>query len=290
MMLSVVIPTRNRSATLMQTLDALGVQTNAPAFEVLVVDNGSSDDTQALLTQRRDVFTLRTFFEAQPNRARARNAGIAAAQGEIVIFIDDDVIVPAQFLSAHLIAHRDSGAYAVTGPIMNVPSLAQRPRPSWKNLSRAFFCTCNASVSLAALRKVDGFDESFDRYGWEDTELGVRLRHVGLSHRFAWDAYVYHLKPPGWESLDEAERRTREKARMAVKFTRKQPELRVRMATGNYQFNRLRGALLAPRWLLPYAAKISEDGAIPAPLRAIARGHFLDGSYIDELRREGAGQ
>ena len=290
MMLSVIIPTHNREATLMQTLDALQAQTHAPDFEVIVVDNASSDGTQAMLAQRRDPFLLRTLFEGEPNRARARNAGIDAAQGEIVVFIDDDVLAPPQFLSAHAVAHRGDGAFAVTGPIMNVISFEHRPRPGWKNLSRAFFCTCNASVSLAALRKAGGFDERFNRYGWEDTELGVRLRHDGLTHRFAWDAYVHHLKPPGWESLEEAERRMREKARMAVLFTKKQPEMRVRLATGNYRVNRLRGALLAPAWLQPFAAKIAEDGNLPHSLRAFARGHYLDGVYIGELRREGAAQ
>ena len=270
---------------LMQTLDALNQQTHAPTFEVLVVDNGSSDDTKELLAARRDVFFLRVLSEPQPNRARARNVGIEAAEGEVAVFIDDDVLVPPHFLSAHQLAHNSGRALAVTGPILNVPSFDHRPRPDWRNLSRAFFCTCNASVSLAALRKVGGFDEAFHSYGWEDTELGVRLRHIGLTHHFAWEAYVRHLKPPGWETLEEAERRTREKARMALIFSEKQPELRVRLATGNYRLNRLRGAVLAPQWMLPLAAHVANNTTFPQPLRAFARGHYLDGVYIAELRQ-----
>jgi hypothetical protein len=76
----------------------------------------------------------------------------------------------------------------------------------------------------------------------------------------------------------------REKARMAVLFTKKQPETRVRMATGNYRINRLRGALFSPKWLRQYAAKIAEDQAMPYVIRAFARSQYLDGIYVDELR------
>ena len=151
-----------------------------------------------------------------------------------------------------------------------------------------FFCTCNASVPLASLRIAGGFDEHFDRYGWEDTELGVRLRKNGVRRVFAWDAYVHHLKPPGWESLEAASRRTLEKARMATAFVTKQPQTRVRLATGNYILNRLRGAIVAPEWMLAVTAGIAANEQAPGVLRAAARAHFLDGLYVAELRRQAA--
>jgi glycosyltransferase involved in cell wall biosynthesis len=284
---SIIIPTRNRRKTLMQTLDALNSQTDAPEFEVVVADNGSTDDSAQALAERRDGFVLRIVHEAQPNRARARNVALAAASGDIAVFIDDDVIVPPQFLGAHIAAHRATGNAVVTGPILNVPSLEHRPKPDWRNVSRAFFCTCNASAPIAEIRACGGFDDAFTGYGWEDTELGVRMRHRGLIHAFAWDAYVYHLKPRGWESLQEAERRMREKARMAVLFTAKQPEARVRMATGNYRINILRSSLLNPRWTRALSGKLAAEERLPFALRAFARGQYLDGIYIDELRKGG---
>jgi len=287
---SIILPTRNRRLMLMRALDALGAQRGpGPEFEVIVIDNGSTDGTARALAERRDGFPLRILYEPEPNRARARNAGLNAASGDIAVFIDDDVIVPPHFLAAHAAVHREPGSLAVTGPILNVDSLEDRPKPAWRHRSRAFFCTCNASVPLAELRHAGRFDEAFTGYGWEDTELGVRLRERGLKHRFAWEAYAYHLKPHAGERLDEAERRIREKARMALLFTKKQPSMRVRLATGNYRANLLRAALLNPRPLRPCFAALADAPRLPFALRAFARSQYLDGVYVDELRKGGGG-
>ncbi len=286
MMLSVIIPTRNRRASLEQTLAALQTQEQAPRFEIIVIDNGSTDTTATLLAEASTRLPLRSFHEEQPHRGRARNRGIAEATGDLAVFIDDDVIVPPHFLAAHAKTHSDpTNSAVVTGPILNIAAAQERPQPSWYHSSRAFFCTCNASVSLSALRQVGGFDEAFHAYGWEDTELGVRLRKAGLHHRFAWDAYVYHLKPPGWESLHAAAQRTREKARMALLFASKHPQLRVRLATGDYALNRWRSALWSAPAIQPGLVALSENPRVPQFVRAFARQQYLDGLYLAELAR-----
>jgi glycosyltransferase involved in cell wall biosynthesis len=100
-MLSVVIATKDRAPFLAHTLTSLSSQLNAPPFEVIAVDNGSSDGTGELLDELRAhvPFPLVRLFVAEPNRAKARNAGIEAAGGETIVFVDDDVWLPHEFLA-----------------------------------------------------------------------------------------------------------------------------------------------------------------------------------------------
>src|SRR5437588_783601 len=79
----------------------------------------------------------------------------------------------------------------------------------------------NGSVPRSSLRAAGGFDEQFHLYGWEDTDLGVRLRRAGLRSKFAWDAYLWHIKPASEVTLESEMRKALEKARMAVRFVRK---------------------------------------------------------------------
>ncbi|MBC5815743.1 MAG: glycosyltransferase family 2 protein [Candidatus Eremiobacteraeota bacterium] len=284
---SVIIATKDRADYLQEALRSLSQQLAAAAFEVIVVDNGSTDWTSDVVKKAQATypFTITSIFEATPNRGAARNRGIAAATGELIVFIDDDVWVPAGFLAAHSAAHEGHGTFAVSGPIINVPSYDERPKPSIANYSRAFLCTCNVSISREALRWVKGFDEQFDLYGWEDTELGVRLRENGVRAKFAWDAYVYHIKPPREQTLEVTLQKTLEKAQMAARFVKKNPSKRARMATGAYGFNILRSKALAPKWLLPLFAGVAADTRFPATLRSIARAQLLDGIYVAELER-----
>jgi len=282
MKISVVIATRNRANLLDGALESLRAQLGAPDVEAVVVDNGSSDDTRAVAERHGATYV----FEAQPNRAAARNAGIAAATGEIVLFIDDDVVLPPYFVAAHARAHAaEIFPIVVTGPIVNVSSAGLRPVPTFVNASNAYFCTCNASVPRSALESVGGFDESFDKYGWEDTELGVRLRKFDVRRRFVWEAYLWHIKPPETETLEAALAKTIEKARMAAKFVRKDPSRRAKLATGAYAANRLRARVLAPRAVHEWLAGVATSERVPAPLARVARGLVLDGVYVDELER-----
>jgi glycosyltransferase involved in cell wall biosynthesis len=286
--ISVVIATKDRSAALGRALGSLAAQRAAPCFEVVVVDNGSRDATAELTRERarESPYALHYRFVAEPNRGAARNAGIALATGRIVAFIDDDVVLPSGFLAAHAAAHaRAAGPAAVSGPILNVPSDAARPRPSLANYSGAFFCTCNVSTPRAALVAAGTFDERFDLYGWEDTELGLRLRRGGVRRMFAWPAYLYHIKPPRLETLEVVLQKTLERAQMAARLVRKDGGLRTKLATGAYALNVWRSALLAPAWSLPRYRMLAQDERLPGALRALARGQYLDGAYRIALRR-----
>lgn len=286
MRISVVIATKDRAAYVERALASFEHQIGAPSFEVIVVDNGSSDDTKGV-TERaaaRNRFPVHYVFEPEPNRGKARNRGIAVAQGYLVVFCDDDVQIPPGFLAAHEAAHTTSNLI-VNGPILNVASYDERPKPGFANFSRAFLCTCNVSVPKHALDAVGGFDEEFHLYGWEDTELGVRLREAGIRWKFAWDAYIWHIKPPTENTLEVETRKAMEKARMAGRFLQKQPSGRARMATGAHGVNLLRGKYLLPDALLALYAGLATSDTAPPFLRTLARSQFLDGMYTRELIR-----
>jgi GT2 family glycosyltransferase len=283
---SVVIATKDRARYLECALASLATQRDAPSFEVVVVDNGSSDDTQEIARRfAREAIPLRYVSTPEPNRGKARNRGVEAAGGRYLLFCDDDVYVPAHWIGAHATAHRQAGERVVNGPILNVPSYTARPRPRPANYSRAFLCTCNASMSKRAFQRVGGFDESFDLYGWEDTELGVRLRAAGLRWRFAWDAYLWHVKPPEENTVAVESRKAVEKARMARKFLTKHPSLRARFATGAHPLNLLRARLLLPDWLLALYGGLATNERAPSWLTPWMRAQFLDALYARELMR-----
>ncbi len=283
---SVVIATKDRERYVDGALSALAAQTGAPPFEVVVADNGSTDSTREVVERHvRDGLSVTYVFEPKPNRGKARNRGVDAARGDYLVFCDDDVALPPGWLAAHAAAHGGSDPCVVNGPILNVPSAAERPKPRPANYSRAFLCTCNASLPAKAFHAVGGFDENFELYGWEDTELGLRLRAAGLSWRFAWDAFLWHLKLPAEETLEVQSRKAVERARMARRFLAKHPSSRARMATGAHPLNVLRARFLLPDALLAVYAGLATSPRGPQWLGGVARAAFLDGIYSRELVR-----
>jgi glycosyltransferase involved in cell wall biosynthesis len=282
---SVVIATKDRERYLRRTLASLKAQVATFPFEVIVVDNGSRDATKrAVETHAAGDPPVRYVYEPQPNRGKARNRGVESARGEYVLFCDDDVQTPQGWVAAHAAAHR-SGDCVVNGPILNVGSFEHRPAPRPVNYSRAFLCSCNASLSKRVFLEAGGFDEDFNLYGWEDTELGVRLRDIAVGWKFAWDAYLWHIKPPEENTLAVESRKAVEKARMARRFVAKHPSYRARFATGTYALNLFRARYFLPDGLLAFYAGLSTSRRGPAWLRALMRAQFLDGIYTRELAR-----
>jgi glycosyltransferase involved in cell wall biosynthesis len=284
--ISVIIATKDRARYLERALASLRAQNGAPPFEIVVVDNGSSDATKDVVAEyARRLSDVCYVWAPQPNRGAARNRGAQAAAGRYLLFCDDDVHVPQRWIAAHAAAHDGGGERVANGPILNVPSYASRPKPRPANYSRAFLCTCNASLPKRAFAAVGGFDEAFDLYGWEDTELGVRLRCAGLQWKFAWDAYLWHVKPPQENTLSAESRKAIEKARMARRFLAKHPSRRARLATGAHPLNLLRARYLLPDPLLALYAGLATSPRMPGGLSAIVRALFLDAVYARELVR-----
>ena len=195
--------TYNRAQLLGRVLDACFEQTIASdAYEVVLVNDGARDETPRVIEEAKLRATCTFTVVDQPNAglARARNAGIARARGERIIFIDDDVLPIPAFVAEHLRSGARHPGAIVRGAVINTESFERLPTPTWTiaNYSGNFFWTSNVSLPLATLRAVGNFTESFREYGWEDIELGLRLRFAGVRGVFNRYAVAFHHKPrPG---------------------------------------------------------------------------------------------
>jgi GT2 family glycosyltransferase len=289
--LSVVIATRDRAAFLSKALDSLGAQVGAPAFEVVVVDNGSSDATPEVVATHAARGSLASAASSSPNPIAAPRATPASPSRAARSSSSSTTTswLPEGFLAAHAAAHDGVFPLAVSGPILNVPSYAAAPLPGPLNYSRAFFCTCNVSLPRTAFDAAGGFDADFNLYGWEDTELGLRLRRRDVRRAFAWKAYLYHIKPPRIETLDAALNKTVERARMAARFMAKDDGPRTRLATGAYALNLWRAQAASRRVVAGRGAARRREPTLPAPLRALARAQLLDAAYVSDPARSAGG-
>jgi glycosyltransferase involved in cell wall biosynthesis len=242
--ISVVIPTYDRIETLRHVIPSLLRQDlRAERYEIVVADSNSNDGTAAYLAEiAREYPRVRHLPGPYTGRAMARNAGIEAARGEIVMFTDADIIASPDLLARHLARHRERRDVAVVGMELQVASLADyarlRDRPherqplhpgSRKTLSWLYFLTGNASVRRADLDRVGRFDEAFTGYGHEDLELGFRLRQAGIELVYEPLAVDYHWHPVPY---DEQKDKMALAGRSTVRFFRKHPTFGVRARLG----------------------------------------------------------
>src|SRR4051812_32873595 len=125
---SVVVPTFNRRESLQRLLVALAGQTHpVDDFEVVVVDDGSTDGTGELLQRLEPPYALQALRQSNGGPALARNRGVARARGELIVFLDDDVEPLPELVSEHVAAHGTASDLVVIGP-MSPP--ANWPRPA----------------------------------------------------------------------------------------------------------------------------------------------------------------
>jgi GT2 family glycosyltransferase len=237
--------TYNRAHLLGRVLDGCFEQT-VPfnAYEVVLVNDGSRDATDRVIEEARERATCAFTVIDQENAglARARNAGVARSCGERIIFIDDDVLPVPSFVAEHLRSHDRAPEAIVRGGVINTASFDELPPPMWSplNYSGNFFWTTNVSVSRARLDAVGHFTETFREYGWEDIELGLRLRFAGTRAVFNPRALAYHRKPPPRvRDVEGMVRQARAQARTARELYRLHPHWRVVLATGDFAANRL---------------------------------------------------
>ncbi len=202
----------------------------------MLVDDGSTDGTyEEVIDRVRPTCALHVVRQKNSGLSHGRNVGIAQARGEIILFMDDDVVATPTLIAAHLRFHGTHEGTICRGGVIDVQTLDDLPPPkySWRHYSGAYFWTTNVSVSRALLQEVGGFDERFMEYGWEDLELGFRLRRAGVPSLLARDALVYHYKPQLPDAQHERlSRQARAQARTARKFLEKHPHWRVALATG----------------------------------------------------------
>lgn len=265
MLISIVICTYNRANLIKGAVQTLCNQDfDHNKYEIIVVDDGSTDNTAEAVCSIETKASLRYFKRPHISRAAARNYGINAAGGQYILFVDDDILAPADLLRKHAKMLEGGKKIVARGPVINTPDydLALNNGANIKDYSMAFFCTCNASVDRKTLIDIGGFDEDFIEYGWEDTELGLRLRKRGYKVKFGIDAVVYHYKPKGADDLVQEVQKAKELGRTAVAFFRKHPNLRVRMATGINLMHMLWQAVTANYFIKALAEKLIKNEKI----------------------------
>jgi glycosyltransferase involved in cell wall biosynthesis len=234
---SVVIPTYNRLPILQKCLRAMESQDFDQPYEIVVVDDGSTDGTVAYLQEHAQEFPhVRLLQQEHGGAAAARNLGVRSAKGEIIVFIDSDFVVTPQFLAAHSQTLRQAEArYAKVftyGRVINTCNFADPTNEPFKvtDMSRAFFATGNVAIAKEYLVQAGLFDVNFRQYGWEDLELGVRLKKMGLKLIPCPQAVGYHWHPPF--DLNQIPRLIdveQQRARMGVIFYQKHPTWEVRL-------------------------------------------------------------
>jgi glycosyltransferase involved in cell wall biosynthesis len=295
--ISVVIPTYNRLDTLRHVIPSLLRQDlRADRYEIIVADSNSNDGTAEFLAGVSAEYPrVRHLPGPYTGRAMARNAGIEAARGELVMFTDADIIASGDLLSLHLERHTQRPDIAVVGMELQVSSLddyerlASRPserRPlhpnSRKHLSWLYFLTGNASVRRRDLDRVGRFDENFTGYGHEDLELGYRLQAAGITIVYEPRAVDYH-----WHPVPYAEQKEKMAlaGRSTVRFYRKHPTFGVQARLGMTPLSLvLHGAVKSRPKLL---GSLERAGAAkPGFARDIVyQYHYLSG-VKDALERE----
>ena len=225
MQATVIIPTYNRPDLLARQLACLAAQEGGCLREVFVCDDGSSTDTAATMAPYADrIPGLRHFWQEDLGfrAGQARNLGIEAARGDVLVFLDDDLLFPPGFVARHVAAHEEAQNGAPARRIVlgfrsrtMVPPKGAVPTPDEMRGTDSddrveligprgegikghpqpwfFVYSCNFSVpNLPDIR----FDDDFEGWGMEDTELGYRLVRAGYEVVVDPEARVLHVEDP----------------------------------------------------------------------------------------------
>jgi glycosyltransferase involved in cell wall biosynthesis len=239
---SVVIPTYDRQPILEKCLKALEDQQPSDLFydyEIVVVDDGSADGTVEWLHSQATEFShVKVFCQNHQGAAAARHLGVEKAIGDTIIFIDSDLVVTDLFLRSHAETLHNgqkelgSDCLFTYGRVINTCNFDDPIAEPFKvtDFSAAYFATGNVAIARHWLEKAGLFDVGFQLYGWEDLELGVRLKQLGLKLIKCPDAVGYHWHPAF--SLDQIPSmidKEIQRGRMGVLFYQKHPTWDVRL-------------------------------------------------------------
>ena len=221
---AVIVTTYNRPDALAAALEGYAAQRDS-AFELLIADDGSTDDTRRIVEQysRRSAFPVRHVWQEDRGfrAGAARNRALAQTAAEYVIFSDGDCVPPPFFvqrhlslaqpgrflagnrilltadftrevLARHLPIHRWSAAQWLAAwvrrDVNRALPLVRLPDGAWRTRGSSHWQgvkTCNFSAWRADLQRVNGFDERYSGWGLEDSDLVIRLLHAGVLHKSA---------------------------------------------------------------------------------------------------------
>jgi GT2 family glycosyltransferase len=227
---------------------ALGSQSEgAGEYEILVIDDGSTDNTadQVRLLQEKFPVALHYFYQPNRKQGTARNLGAQNAIGRFLVFLGDDTIPGKGFLEEHRKTHearqlfqRSDSTIVVIG-YTTWPEDFSRTRflnyigeKGWQfgfsliedheDVPFNYFYTSNLSISREFFLRAGGFDESFHEYGWEDIELSLRLKRLGMRIVFNPKAVTHHHHPISLSSFIERQRKV---GYSAWDFYKRHPEM-----------------------------------------------------------------
>lgn len=234
---SVIIPTYNRSETILRTLKALDKQTYpAGRYEVIVVADGCTDSTLESLKYYSPRFALRVLEQPHSGGAVARNHGASQAQGPLLVFLDDDIEAFPDFIKAHVDAHQGKSRQVVIGylpPILETQTgfFKVALRNWWETMFDTMrqpghrfryrdVLSGNISLDAKLFEQVGRFNPSFRCH--EDYELGVRLLRAGATICFSPDAGGYHHE---YTNFQRALSRKCEEGKADVSLARLYPSL-----------------------------------------------------------------
>ena len=207
--LSVVIPTYQRCDSLRQALLACSPQSLSPErYEVIVAIDGSTDATAVMLQQLDVPYRLRWTNGPNAGPGAARNRGAALAQGKVILFLDDDIILTPAALAAHLAGHKAQNDQVCLG---QVRVWLERPLSHWEQYLnqrydehyekmnrpgyRPDFWDClsgNVSFPRSLWLRCRGFAPAFAAAKHDDIELGYRLAQLGVNFNYRPEALGYH--------------------------------------------------------------------------------------------------
>jgi GT2 family glycosyltransferase len=214
--ISITIATYRRRELLEQVIRAIENQTvTRDQYEVIVCDSGSGDGTREMMAGLIREYPNLSYVDLETNTLAAkRNAGLRAARGQLVSFLDDDAIPAPQFVAGHLKAHAGGEGGFVCGNVRFPDAWIERSnyfrfRDS-RHLGKGrmeidpddipyhMIVVMNCSFRREdILGRVGLVSEEFERYGGEDYEFGYRVARAGLKIRFAPEALVEHHEHGG---------------------------------------------------------------------------------------------
>lgn len=210
-LISVIIPTYNRSEILRQCLQALELQSFPfGSFEIIIVDDGSSDNTAEVVGSTKSQHEIRYFHEANSGPSAARNMGVQHARSDLILIMNDDAIAAGNLVAGHYYMHQKlkQERLAVVGTrefrnedktrvlnflcdqvpfSMRVHSFKEGFYPP------PYFITFNLSMLKRDFEKAGRFDEDFPSAIGEDTEFGIRWKNSGGSIFFLPQLRAHHI-------------------------------------------------------------------------------------------------
>jgi len=301
---SVIIPTYNRQPVLAECLDALAQQSVRPEmFEVIVVDDGSTDETEQFCRNFRPNYSFQYLRQLNAGAGAARRRGVQHARGEYLALFNDDTIAAPELLAEHWKAHqgRQDVRQCVLGDFRFPAAAQQRALTRFLTQSPFFFpqvtlqageyweytyvVTCNLSVKRDAVVAAGSFDARF-RVA-EDSDLGLRLSRKGFGVRYVPEARAIHQHLPF--TIPDLIRRATTYGANQLAFLRKHPAL---LGGGRTFFGMLDDEA-ADKWRALVNQRKQEIESLTATLTRIDSVDFApfftmkkgDGTVADEITK-----